>query len=203
MIWFFKMLDKYFYVLGVSQKHIAWSHYMYFGSKSETRHRAQRMMTCSDTKRQHPGPWFNIKMSSYQYRKSHCGDKTILRPSYLPNGISYTGKMTSLYWIRAQDLKCQHRNACIMQVNRKLGRKCCHLMPHNYDGNAWCNHRKNAKNFSQNRNEMTYSESKPYIMKLEGFLVYMSVQAYYDRSCSESSVVSDPFPETDKCYLTN
>ena len=27
------------------------------------------------------GPWFNIKMSSYHYRKSHCGDKTILRPS--------------------------------------------------------------------------------------------------------------------------
>ena len=36
-----------------------------------------------------PGPWFNIKMTSYQYRKSHCGDKTILRPSYLHNGISY------------------------------------------------------------------------------------------------------------------
>ena len=48
-----------------------------------------------------PGPWFNIKMSSYQYRKSHCGDKTILRPSYLHNGISYTGKMSSLYWIGA------------------------------------------------------------------------------------------------------
>ena len=48
------------------------------------------------------GPWFNIKMTSYQYRKSHCGDKTILRPSYLHNGISYTGKITSLYWIRAQ-----------------------------------------------------------------------------------------------------
>ena len=48
------------------------------------------------------GPWFNIKMPSYQYRKSHCGDKTILRPSYLHNGISYTGKMTSLYWIRAK-----------------------------------------------------------------------------------------------------
>ena len=45
-----------------------------------------------------------IKMTSYQYRKSHCGDKTILRPSYLHNGISYTGKMTSLYWIRALDL---------------------------------------------------------------------------------------------------
>ena len=24
--------------------------------------------------------------------KPHCGDKTILRPSYLHNGISYTGK---------------------------------------------------------------------------------------------------------------
>ena len=48
-----------------------------------------------------PEPWFNIKMTSYQYRKSHCEDKTILRPSYLHNGISYTGKTTSLYWIRA------------------------------------------------------------------------------------------------------
>ena len=36
---------------------------------------------------------------SYQYRKSHCGDKTVVRSSYLHNGISYTGKMASLYWI--------------------------------------------------------------------------------------------------------
>ena len=43
-----------------------------------------------------PGPWFNIKTSSNQYRKSHCGDKTIWRPSYLHNGITYTGK-TALY----------------------------------------------------------------------------------------------------------
>ena len=49
-----------------------------------------------------PGGWFNKKRTSYQYRKSHCGDKTILRPSYLHYGISYTGKTTSLYWIRAQ-----------------------------------------------------------------------------------------------------
>ena len=49
-----------------------------------------------------PGPWFNIKMSSYRYRKSHCGDKTVVRSSYLHNGISYTGKMSSLYWIGAQ-----------------------------------------------------------------------------------------------------
>ena len=45
--------------------------------------------------------WFNIKMPSYQYRKSHCGDKTVVSSSYLHNGVSYTGKMTSLYWIRA------------------------------------------------------------------------------------------------------
>ena len=38
-----------------------------------------------------PGPQFIIKMPSYQYRKSHFGDQTILRPSYLHNGISYTG----------------------------------------------------------------------------------------------------------------
>ena len=50
-------------------------------------------------------------MSSYRYVKSHCGDKTVLRPSYLHNGISYTGKMTSLYWIGAQNglyiIKCE------------------------------------------------------------------------------------------------
>ena len=48
------------------------------------------------------GGWFKIKMPSYHFRKSHCGDKTILWPSYLHNGISYIGKMTSLYWIRVQ-----------------------------------------------------------------------------------------------------
>ena len=44
------------------------------------------------------GSRFNIKMSSCQYRKSHCGDKTVVRSSYLHNGISYTGKVASLYW---------------------------------------------------------------------------------------------------------
>ena len=48
-----------------------------------------------------PGPRFNIKMSSYQCRKSYCGNKMVVRSSYLHNGISYTGKMSSLYWIGA------------------------------------------------------------------------------------------------------
>ena len=34
----------------------------------------------------------------YQERKSHCGDKTVIRSSYLNNGISYSGKITSSYW---------------------------------------------------------------------------------------------------------
>ena len=49
-----------------------------------------------------PGAWFNINMLSYQNRKPCCGDKTIIRSSYLYNRISYTGKMSSLYWICAQ-----------------------------------------------------------------------------------------------------
>ena len=44
------------------------------------------------------GPWFNIEMSSYQYRLSHCGDKTV-RSSYSHTGIYSTFKTSFLYWI--------------------------------------------------------------------------------------------------------
>ena len=48
-----------------------------------------------------PGGWFNIKMPSYQYRNTHCGDKMIiLLPSYLHNAISHDDKMASSSWIR-------------------------------------------------------------------------------------------------------
>ena len=71
--------------------------------------------------RKEPGPWFNIKMTSYQDRKSHCGDKTILRPSYLHNGTSYTGKMTSLYWIRAQGTRNHTwKYLCLRDINRRI-----------------------------------------------------------------------------------
>ena len=50
-----------------------------------------------------------------QYRKSYCGDKTILRPPYLHDGISYTGKMASLYWTRVQIIPSKVVN--IMAVN--------------------------------------------------------------------------------------
>ena len=44
-------------------------------------------------------------MPCYQYRKSHCGDKTILRPSYLHNGISYTSKTKSGPWSHVSVMK--------------------------------------------------------------------------------------------------
>ena len=44
----------------------------------------------------------SIKMASYQYMKSNCWYKMVIRSSYLINGNSYTGKMTSLYWICLQ-----------------------------------------------------------------------------------------------------
>ena len=72
-----------------------------------------------------PGPRFNMKMTSYQYRKSHCGDKTILRTSYLHNGIFYIGKMMSLYWIEAlNDIVCQmilQSSVCLQNKINLLG----------------------------------------------------------------------------------
>ena len=48
-----------------------------------------------------PGLWFNIKMSPYHYRKSHCVNKTAIRSFNLLDGISYADKMSSSYRIRA------------------------------------------------------------------------------------------------------
>ena len=62
-----------------------------------------------------PGPRFNIKISSHQYRKSHCRDKTVVRSSYLQNGISYSGKTASLYCIRVEVM-----NICICKWGHDL-----------------------------------------------------------------------------------
>ena len=56
-------------------------------------------------------------MSSYQYRKSHCDDKTVVRSSYLHNGISYTGKMTPLYWISPPAVFVAINNNCSDNVD--------------------------------------------------------------------------------------
>ena len=65
----------------------------------------------------HPGPWFNIRMSSYRYRISHSGDKTVVRPSFLHDGISYTGKTTSLHWFSPLDSIYAWQTYCCMITN--------------------------------------------------------------------------------------
>ena len=70
-------------------------HYCHVGSIWERRTLKRNHLL----KLQQSGLWFNIKMLSYQYRKSHCGDKMVVRSSNLHNEISYIGKMASLYWI--------------------------------------------------------------------------------------------------------
>ena len=41
------------------------------------------------------GPWFSIKILSYQYSEPYCGDMMVIKLSYLHNEISYTGKISS------------------------------------------------------------------------------------------------------------
>ena len=97
----------------------SWSHYVW----SDISKMVLRFAWCRFTQvmwHYTSGPWFNIKMSSYQYRKSHCGDKTVVRSSCLHNGISYTGKMSSLYWIRALEQKMYS-----ITLSSKLGMEAC------------------------------------------------------------------------------
>ena len=72
----------------------------------------------------YPGPWFDMKMPSYQHKKSHCGDKTVVRSSNLHKGFSYTVQMSFLYWIRAQARLCHvyRPDACVCN-------KCIFILP--------------------------------------------------------------------------
>ena len=94
---------------------------------------------------QSSGPWFNIEMSSYQYRKSHCGDKTVVRSSYLHNGISYTGKMSSLYWIEAQQIIVGIMTSSNVNIFPVTGPLCGEFTGHRWlprtkvsDAELWC-----------------------------------------------------------------
>ena len=48
------------------------------------------------------------KMASYQYRKSQCGDKTVVRSSYLHNGNSYTDK--TAFYVEWAPWRCESDN---------------------------------------------------------------------------------------------
>ena len=72
------------------------------------------------------GCWFNKNMLSYPYRKSHCGDKTILRPSYLHNGISYTGKTTYFFIESGPSLSNSH--GCMIIYRYWIGALECKIV---------------------------------------------------------------------------
>ena len=67
---------------------------------SVTRMDSHRLLGCflEHVSSKKPGSRFNIKMISYPYRKSHCGDlTTVLSPQF--NFLHNIGETTSLYWI--------------------------------------------------------------------------------------------------------
>ena len=45
-----------------------------------------------------PGPRFSIKMTSYQYRKSHCGDKTVVFILIQGPGALFINNMIQIQW---------------------------------------------------------------------------------------------------------
>ena len=62
-----------------------------------------------------PGHWFNIKMSSYQHRKFHCGDKAIIRLSYILMVLQIVSNCQGLH--------------CLLQANIKVNTKSPHNWP--------------------------------------------------------------------------
>ena len=74
-------------------------------------------------------------MPSHQYRKSHCGDKSVVRSSYLHNGIPYAGKMASLYWISSLTLKTR---ACFLSLAQSKLRLCLANHRAGYFSNLAC-----------------------------------------------------------------
>ena len=122
-----------------------------------------------DSFHKEPGSRFDIKMTSYQYRKSHCGDKTILRPPYLHNGIFYTDK-TSLYWIGAQVVGLD-----------KLFDKFCQVVISGSDGQMTPTHYRGHVYFyfykSQSKSPLYFSFSFCYLTTSYG-RIYYACQIY-------------------------
>ena len=56
-----------------------------------------------------PGPWFNIKMLTCPYRKSHS--------SVIHNGNSYTGKTASLHWFSLKSKSLSELCVYFIRIN--------------------------------------------------------------------------------------
>ena len=78
-------------------KYFMWIHYEWLHNHNKAKH---NKTVCIFLGIYCIGPQFKMKKQSYQYRKFHCGDKIVIRLSYLYHGICYTCK-TSLYQVEA------------------------------------------------------------------------------------------------------
>ena len=67
------------------------------------------------------GIHYNIKMPSYQYKKSPCGDKTTIRLSYLHKGIFYTFGKIAPFFIKS--------SPCISYKNPHDGPETLSIIP--------------------------------------------------------------------------
>ena len=68
--------------------------------------------------------WTHIEVPSYQYRKSHCGDKTAVRSSYLHNGISCSSKVTRIH-LYIESAHWSHIFKTLWVPNQELLLKTC------------------------------------------------------------------------------
>ena len=84
---------------------------------------------CADRRTQLASPshlawravWFSRKMSFYQYRKSQCGEKTIVRSSHLDNRNPYTSNMASWYcWTNIEHPALDNTGNCHFHISWNL-----------------------------------------------------------------------------------
>ena len=66
------------------------------------------------------GGCFSLKMLSYHYKKSYCGDKATLQLPYIHNEISYTSKTASLYWNKAQQVYFDSKSSAYFANGREI-----------------------------------------------------------------------------------
>ena len=66
---------------------------------------------------------FNLNVQSCHHRKSHCGDKTIIRIFYIHNEIDYTDKMA--FFI---GLHCKFVNVSLFNLLDDCVRECTNLL---------------------------------------------------------------------------
>ena len=100
-------LHNYIEYVEYSMLHTLWTRYHLYSNLDTTRpyttrhcmhHNNDKMHKSYIAFRPHGSVtwlWFNINISTYQYKKYLCGD----RRSYLHSGTSYINKMTCSYWI--------------------------------------------------------------------------------------------------------